>query len=93
MGTPVPEDWPELIADKWYCVTEVAYTGPGGCTGPILGQCSCCRLGAPIQAYLDAGYECTFFAFLCEIGSPSPKRISCIKGPFDNKTLCEASYL
>jgi len=90
MGTPVPPEWPELIDGKYYCVTEDAYQGPTGCTGPVIGRTKCCHTGAVIQNYIDLDYECTFGIYLCPYGSPAPKRIVCIKGPYDNKTLCEA---
>jgi len=94
MGTPVPDEYPELVDDKWYCVTEDAYAGipmQNVCQGAIIGRSSCCRQGAPIKAYLDGANECHWFAFLCVQHSPSPKKVICITGPYNSKTECEGA--
>lgn len=93
MGTPVPPIFPDLEDAKWYKVTEWAYgQSPihNACLGIVTNKTSCCRLGQDIRDHIAAGNQCKKFAFLCVVGSPAPKRIICIKGPYDGQGLCEA---
>lgn len=92
MGTPVPDDWPELEDTKWYCVTEDAYwdgSGAPGCRGTPIGRSSCCRTGAVIKSYIDGDNQCHFNTWLCVMFSPAQKKIVCIKGPYDTKVACQ----
>jgi len=93
MGTPVPPDPPELDDNKWYCVTEWAYgqsPNPNACLGIVTNKTKCCRTGQDISAHFAAGNECKMFAFLCVVGSPAPKRVICIKGPYGSQAACQA---
>lgn len=93
MGTPVPEDWPELEDAKWYCVTEDAYWDGDlevGCRGSPFSRDSACRTGAVIKAYLAAQNQCVFGQFLVVASSPAQKKVVCITGPYDTQGECQA---
>lgn len=91
MGTPIPKNWPELEDSKWYKVTEDSYQGVPGvhsCQGGHRSRDSCCRQGDVIKAHFALGNECKWFAFLCIAGSPNPKRVICLQGPYDTEAAC-----
>ncbi|MBA7611615.1 hypothetical protein ES703_18843 [subsurface metagenome] len=94
MGTPVPPGWPDIEDDKWYRVTENAYFGvefEPGCVGGVFSKDWCCRKGNVINEYFAAGDECHWFVFLCPGGSPRPKRVIDIRGPYDTQDACIAA--
>lgn len=93
MGTPVPEEWPELDPEKWYCCYVDWYFTEGeegGCEKDYQGRKRCCRTGAQIQAWLDADSECVFSEALCPFYSPGAQRLVAIHGPYDTLADCTA---
>lgn len=93
MGTPVPEDLPELIDGKYYCVTEQNHWDGNwdpGCRGTPTSTVKCCRTGAAIKAYLEAGNECHYGVYLCVTGYPQQKKVICVTGPYDTQGECQA---
>lgn len=92
MGTPVPEEWPELEPVKWYHIGSDAYAGlPSGigCDSDYVGRFEGCRTGAFIQSWLDADSECVFGRFLLRVDLP--ERLLFIHGPYDTVGECNAA--
>jgi len=91
MGTLVPPTVPEIDPDKWYRVTEWAYQGSAGIDGCFGGVSSIdkgCIKGNVIKAHFAEGNECKWFLFLLAEGSPNPKRVVDLYGPYDTFDLC-----
>lgn len=91
MGEPSPTEWPELIADKWYKCTVNCYWGDhpvNTCSGAYIDNCTCCRLGADIDAYLKIPVECRSGSELCMFTGFSAQRVINVEGPYDDFDAC-----
>lgn len=91
MGTPVPEEWPELEDDKFYCCTVDLY-GTGGkndvCDGEYFGRTKCSLEGEYVKYWIDSGFECRDFEGICVRVPLSAQRLICVSGPFDTFDDC-----
>lgn len=91
MGTPVPEEFPELEDNKWYCLTVQYYhiTDPDeGCEGPYDTTDNCCQRGDVIKAWYHDGWECKAGFGVCVPSEAEPQRITACHGPYDTREDC-----
>lgn len=94
MGEDVEKTFPDPEPGKWYCCTMQAYFGGGppfDCTQNFIGLTSCCKTGAQLQAWLDAGLECFAGAELCILTGFTTQRLKSAVGPFDTQAACLAA--
>ncbi|MBA7675721.1 hypothetical protein ES703_83958 [subsurface metagenome] len=95
MGTPVPEEWPELDDDKWYAIDVTNYAlfpDPKGCTNPVVGKDHCCRRGDWLNIWYANEVDCLVASTApCGITPGDSRLITCIVGPFDSQEECEAA--
>lgn len=91
MGETTPGTWPELIPDKWYKCTVNCYWADfpaESCSGGYIDNSSCCLLGADINAWFTANWECKSGFELCLFTGFSAQRLVDIQGPFDTHAAC-----
>jgi len=91
MGTPVPNDWPEIRIGLWYQVTvnrHEASPFPNGCIAPLFDTRICCVSGTLLQEFIVNDWQCTRHA-LC-VGAPlgNSQRITNIAGPYLTQLDC-----
>ena len=91
MGTPVPNDWPEIKDDKWYKVTvnrhEINPSG-GGCSNALFDSKTCCVSGALLREFIIDDHQCANWD-LCT-GPPlgMNQRVTNITGPYLTQLDC-----
>ncbi|NVM23410.1 MAG: hypothetical protein HWN68_16705 [Desulfobacterales bacterium] len=93
MGEPTPDDWPEILDDKWYCVTVDAFQDVGpfdDCRQDFSAQLTCCRQGVHINNWINNELECIGGFELCVFTGFSAQRLLDLKGPYDTQALCNA---
>jgi len=92
MGTPVPDDWPEIEADKWYRIKVDLFwdmSEDQDCSQDYIGQQECCQLGAIISYFIE-NTTCINYAGICNPLTLAAQRIICVTGPFDSQEDCWA---
>lgn len=93
MGTPVPDEWPELEDAKFYLVYLDAFqdVGPDNdCTQDYQLRQRCCTTGQHIKAWLAVGWECLSPHELCVVSGFTAQRLLNVHGPYDNLADCQA---
>lgn len=92
MGLASASSFRQLDPLKWYRVLVDVYWVVGGpqtgCDDPWISRCQCCRTGAVIQAWIDAGNECVPGALLCFGVGQMSQRIVDIWGPYNDNAAC-----
>lgn len=95
MGTPVPDEFPVFVDEKWYHAEMHCYhdAGPADdCTQTYVGKCSQCITGASINFWLDAGLECLAPFELILFSGFTAQRLICGSGPYDSQAECIAAH-
>jgi hypothetical protein len=92
MGIEVPDDWPDLTPDAYFCVQVLCYSSlpPGtGCTGDPEWMQGCVK-GRVLIDWISRDMQCSDIGILGFPGHMS-QRIIDIDGPFDTLAECAAS--
>lgn len=93
MGTPVPDEWPELIDDKYYCIHHNDYyllLPYPLCEAAFVANYHCCRTGQHIKDWYEDVGDCVWGRTPCFITPGEGARITGIEGPYDTKDECDA---
>lgn len=91
MGTPVPEEFPDLVDGKYYCVTVDFFeeTDPEkGCDNPYVGTAKACLTGSYIKDWQDRGGQCKVGDGLIPPHITAPQRITSCHGPYNTGDAC-----
>ncbi|MBA7649682.1 hypothetical protein ES703_57480 [subsurface metagenome] len=91
MGTPVPDEWPELVDGKWYCILLHQFgewPWDMGCAGPFISEVQGCILGQTIKTWLDNGWECDNNRNLLPGIPAAAQRLVAVHGPYDTGAAC-----
>ena len=91
MGTPVPDDRPIIIPDKWYaCHFDNFFdlTPATGCDQAYFGRIACCLIGKNITGWLAGGGECDETQTICHFPIGMAQRLIAIHGPYDGEFAC-----
>lgn len=92
MGTPVPDEYPELEDGKFYRCGVDCYqdeTPATDCSQAYLISAQCCLTGARIKAWLAGGGECAFDDELMFVTGFSAQRLVFVHGPYDDIGPCQ----
>ncbi len=90
MGTPVPDDWPEVIDGLWYKMTVRRYIlrpGETNCGTDRTDTQRCCVLGETIRFIIQNDLQCNGVS-LCSPPTIRNNRIINLFGPFDTQLDC-----
>lgn len=95
MGTPVPDDFPDLDPTKWYAYYVDVFqdeTPATGCDQEFIMTINCCAMGGALEDWYDVGGPCVDGSELCPFSGFSSQRPTCIMGPYDSyEECCEAN--
>jgi len=93
MGDPIPDEWPELEDDLWYCVTVEVFTGmteePWCDENFQIADLKCCKEGWEIREFQD-GWECVQWSELCHHSGYTSQRVKDITGGWATLEECVA---